>query len=390
MFAGGEIPEAAWPGQLIYRSDDQILQIYNGQAWEDVTGGDLGQLTFVGPVPPVAQHVGDVWFNTADGNRMYVAHSVGADQIAAGEWELVSAAAPPLVPGTHIYKQDTPPGAGDVPPPANNDFWYETPGNHQYYYNSAAPGTHWIFVQDTGIPAAIKSAITEYAVNSSETVVPVTGWSTGTPARAPGTFIWFRTTTTKNDGTSTTTNPALLTGNTGSQGQQGSQGPKGDPGQDGTQGIPGPKGADGQQLYTWVKYADSPSTGMSDTPDNKPYMGLAYNKTTLSESNIYGDYFWSLVQGPAGAPGDTGVQGPPGPNGAPTYTWVRYADSITGAGMTDSSVGKSYMGLAYNKTTAGREHHRSHALRVEPDPGAARRSGASWSGRIPGHSWPCW
>ena len=346
MFAGGEIPEAAWPGQLIYRSDDQILQIFNGDAWEDVTGGDLGQLTFVGPTPPVSQHPGDIWFNTSDGNRMYIARSVGADEIAAGEWELVSAAAPPLVPGTHIYHQDTPPGALDVPPPANNDFWYETPQNKQYYYSSAAPGTHWIFVQDLGIPAAINAAITEYAVNSSETVAPTTGWSTATPTRAPGTFTWFRTTTTKNDGTSITTSPALLTGNTGATGPTGPQGTTG------SQGVPGPAGTNGQQLYTWVKYADSPTTGMSDFPTGKKYLGLAYNQVSPTESNVYADYQWSLVQGADGANGDPGVPGPPGADGQPTYTWIKYGTSSTGAGITDDPSGMTYMGIAYNKTTA--------------------------------------
>lgn len=342
MFAGGEIPEAAWPGQLIYRSDDQILQIFNGDAWEDVTGGELGQLTFVGPTPPISQHVGDVWYNTADGNRMYLSMSVGADAIAAGEWELVSAAAPPLVPGTHIYHQDTPPGPTDTPPPHNNDFWYETPDNKQYYYNSIAPGTHWIFVQDLGIPAAIKSAVTEYAVNSSETVAPTTGWSTTTPTRAPGTFVWFRTTTTKNDNTSSTTNPALLTGNTGATGPQGSSG---------AQGVPGPPGADGTPVYTWVKYADTPTTGMTDDPTGKAYLGLAYNKPTPVESNLFGDYQWSLIQGADGADGDPGVPGPPGADGQPTYTWIKYGTSATGAGINDSPVGMTYMGIAYNKTT---------------------------------------
>src|SRR6185503_19141793 len=80
MFSGGEVPEAAWPGQLIYINEEQVLQIYNGTAWEDVTGGDIGQLTFIGPDVPLSQAKGDVWFNSANENRMYVAMSAGADQ----------------------------------------------------------------------------------------------------------------------------------------------------------------------------------------------------------------------------------------------------------------------------------------------------------------------
>ena len=158
MFAGGELPEAAWPGQLIYRIDEQILQVFDGEAWQDVTGGDVGQLTFVGPTVPVAQSVGDIWYNTSDQNRQYVAKSVGADAITTGEWELVSAAPPPITATTQIYRKNTAPGPSDVPPPKYADFWYQTPGNQQYYYDPAAPGNHWIFVQDTGIPQAQSTA----------------------------------------------------------------------------------------------------------------------------------------------------------------------------------------------------------------------------------------
>lgn len=113
-------------------------------------------------------------------------------------------------------------------------------------------------------------------------------------------------------------------------------------GEQGPQGIPGPKGADGQSLYTWVKYADSPTSGMSDYPTNKKYIGLAYNKTTPVESTNYADYQWAKIEGDQGAPGAPGTT---------TYTWVKYADDDKGAGMSDSPVGKRYLGLAYNKTT---------------------------------------
>ena len=46
-------------------------------------------------------------------------------------------------------------------------------------------------------------------------------------------------------------------------------GPKGDPGikgDTGPQGIPGEPGANGVSTYVWIKYADTPLTGMSDDP----------------------------------------------------------------------------------------------------------------------------
>lgn len=117
----------------------------------------------------------------------------------------------------------------------------------------------------------------------------------------------------------------------------------------GDQGIPGTNGTNGQTYYTWIKYADTPTTGISDDPTGKVYMGIAYNKTTATESTIYGDYSWSLIQGPKGA---DGLPGPPGDDGQTLYTWVKYADDANGTNISDSPVNKKYIGIAYNKSTS--------------------------------------
>lgn len=119
-------------------------------------------------------------------------------------------------------------------------------------------------------------------------------------------------------------------------------------GEKGEQGIPGTKGADGKQLYTWLKYADTPTSGMSDLPTNKAYIGLAYNKESATESSNYADYTWSLVKGEKG---DQGVAGAKGADGKQLYTWVKYATDDKGTGISDDPTGKLYIGLAYNKAT---------------------------------------
>ncbi|MCA1807180.1 MAG: fibronectin type III domain-containing protein, partial [Actinobacteria bacterium] len=106
-------------------------------------------------------------------------------------------------------------GATAPASPTLNDQWIDTAnGNVIKIWD----GDSWEPYRDTGIDLAIKGYVTEYSVNSSETVAPTTGWSTATPTRTPGTFIWFRTTVTYGDNTTSTTNPALLTGNTGAAG----------------------------------------------------------------------------------------------------------------------------------------------------------------------------
>lgn len=103
------------------------------------------------------------------------------------------------------------------------------------------------------------------------------------------------------------------------------------------------KGENGTTYYTWIKYADTPTSGMSDSPDGKTYMGIAYNKTTATESTNYSDYTWALIKG---------ANGVDGINGRTYYTWVKYADDASGTNMSDSPDGKYYIGLAYNKSTA--------------------------------------
>lgn len=179
----------------------------------------------------------------------------------------------------------------------------------------------------------VASTAVTYQASSSGTTVPTGTWVTTPPALTPGQFLWTRTRFTY---TNATTADSYSVGMAGQKGPQGSQ------------GIPGPTGDNGQPTYTWLKYADTPTTGMSDSPTGKIYMGIAYNKTTQTESSVYSDYAWSLIQGPQG---DQGIQGPTGANGQPTYTWIKYADSSTGAGMSDSPTGKTYIGIAYNKIT---------------------------------------
>lgn len=105
----------------------------------------------------------------------------------------------------------------------------------------------------------------------------------------------------------------------------------------------GAPGSPGKSYYTWIKFADDGlGNGMSDYPDGKQYMGIAYNKETLDESNNVRDYQWARITG-------EGIPGPPGDNGVTYYTWVRYADDLYGNGMSDSPNGKYYIGLAFNK-----------------------------------------
>ena len=98
---------------------------------------------------------------------------------------------------------------------------------------------------------------------------------------------------------------------------------------------------DGTVNYTWIKYADDINgTGLSDSPTGKVAIGIAVNKTTATESTTASDYTWSQIKGDSGSAGSS------------LYTWIKYANDAIGTGISDDPTGKSYIGIAVNKTSA--------------------------------------
>lgn len=197
-----------------------------------------------------------------------------------------------------------------------------------YQGENGTNGTDGINGTDGTDGIGIVSSNVDYQVSDSGVTPPTGDWSDTVPDMEPGQFLWTRTQFTYTDGDVTTSYSVSYQGENGSQ------------------GVPGPPGEDGQTLYTWIKYADTPTSGMSDTPDGKKYLGIAYNKESPIESSNYEDYQWSDIKG------EDGVPGTPGENGETLYTWIKYATSASGANMSDNPTGRDYIGIAYNKTTA--------------------------------------
>lgn len=107
------------------------------------------------------------------------------------------------------------------------------------------------------------------------------------------------------------------------------------------------RGLPGETQYTWVMYADDAlGSNMSASPVDKLYIGIANNQSSPIPGNNPDVYSWVKARG------DKGVPGIDGNDGITYYTWVKYADSVNGVGMSDSHVGKKFIGLAYKKTTA--------------------------------------
>lgn len=67
----GDLPEVAYKGQIVYLSDLNVFLLYDGEAWQSVTGGSggvtvTGSRIFVQSTDPrstATVDVGDMWFN---------------------------------------------------------------------------------------------------------------------------------------------------------------------------------------------------------------------------------------------------------------------------------------------------------------------------------------
>lgn len=73
-------------------------------------------------------------------------------------------------------------------------------------------------------------------------------------------------------------------------------------------GDKGDAGNNATERYTWFKYADGPDgSGMSDSSDGKFFMGVAYNRTSVTESTNPADYTWTKIKGEDGQAGSPGA-----------------------------------------------------------------------------------
>ena len=236
------------------------------------------------------------------------------------------------------------------------DLYYDA-NNKCYRFMQNDDGTFtWKLLADTDVTKAIADATkaldatnnsiagvtTEWYASESPTELYGGTWSEEKPEWNENNYIWSRSKAVTQAGVISYSQPSCVQGNTGAKGDRGETGP---------QGIPGVKGTDGKTYYTWIKYADSPTSGMSDNPSGKKYMGVAYNKTSSTESTTYSDYSWSLIKGDKG---DTGTKGDTGATGngikSIVYTYARTtsqtapsADSITATTMPTIDATNKYL-----------------------------------------------
>lgn len=192
----------------------------------------------------------------------------------------------------------------------------------------------------------IKSITNKYAVSASNTTAP-TSWSDTVPTMTTtNRYLWNYEIVTYTNSTTSETKKRVI----------GAYGNTGNTGATGATGV-------GIKSITEYYLASSASSGVTtstsgwttsvqSTSSSKKYL-WNYEVVTYTNDTKYTSS--PVIIGTYGDKGDTGpqgVQGPKGADGTPRYTWIRYADNASGSGISNSPTGKTYIGFAYNKTTA--------------------------------------
>ena len=109
----------------------------------DLSGSGYSKLNiFKQDEIPTSVAIGDLWFDTNDGNKMYRAAIAGANEIKAGEWELVVATS------ITVFAQDAIPTSLAI-----GDLWYDTNDSNKTYRAASVGATttgtgHWELVND--------------------------------------------------------------------------------------------------------------------------------------------------------------------------------------------------------------------------------------------------
>lgn len=199
----------------------------------------------------------------------------------------------------------------------------------------------------------IKKTTITYAVGTSGTTAPTSGWNSQVPNVPAGQYLWTKTVWTYTDNTNETGYSVSKIGEKGDKGEkgergaQGERGPQGLQGPQGIQGIPGAKGADGKTQYTHIAYADTTiGGGFSQTDTNKPFIGMYQDFNAIDSQNPQ-DYRWSKWKG---SDGRDGIPGKAGADGRTPYVHFAYADSAdgrTGFSLTQNG-NKRYLGVCTN------------------------------------------
>ncbi|SFC83380.1 Collagen triple helix repeat-containing protein [Streptococcus gallolyticus] len=208
----------------------------------------------------------------------------------------------------------------------------------------------------------IKSSAVTYALGTSSTTAPTSGWSDQVPTLTKGKYLWTKTVWTYTDNTSETGYQATYIAKDGNDGNDGIAGKDGvgiksttityasstsgttKP----TSGWSGTIPSVSAGKYLWTKTVWMYTDNTSETGYSVAKMGETGAKGDKGDK---GDTGPQGIQGLQGPKGDQGIQGDKGADGKTQYTHIAYADNATGGGFSQTDQTKAYIGM-YQDFTA--------------------------------------
>lgn len=243
------------------------------------------------------------------GDKVFVRYEITSDNTgldiwnARHKWEQGLTATPYMPSASEVTTADWPSYIGQY-----SDFTATASTDPAKY----APWTVFKGIDGVGI----KTTVITYAISTSGTIAPTTGWTSSVPSLVKGLYLWTKTVWTYTDNSSETGYSVTYISKDGNNGNDGIAG------KDGV-GI----------LTTTINYSGStsgttaPTSGWTSTVPTVAAGSYLWTKTVWAYTDNTSETGYSVAKmgsdgatGPQGPQGNTGPQGPTGPagsNGAP-------------------------------------------------------------------------
>lgn len=270
---GNVMPKFTDVAKDIKKVDTKVEQAKDDANYA-LTAANGKNTNFYGPDTPANPKLGDVWYKeNGDKLEMWVYESRdGVTQWYALANDLTAEEVKQAV----AQAQEE---SADALEKANNAFdeAVNALGNANQANSTANSASQ---LADSAFNKSVKSSVVTYAVGTSGTTAPTSGWQSTVPSVSSTQYLWTRTVFTLQDNSATTSY---------SVSKQGTKGDRGDTGATGATGATGSPGTPGQNAPTITSVREQFYLSTSNTSQT----GGSWSNTIPTWSS--GKYYWTRV-----------------------------------------------------------------------------------------------
>lgn len=270
---GNVMPKFTDVAKDIKKVDTKVEQAKDDANYA-LTAANGKNTNFYGPDTPANPKLGDVWYKE-NGNKLEMWVYESRDGVT--QWyALANDLTAEEVKQAVAQAQEE---SADALEKANNAFdeavnALENANQANSTANSASQ------LADSAFNKSVKSSVVTYAVGTSGTTAPTSGWQSTVPSVSSTQYLWTRTVFTLQDNSATTSY---------SVSKQGTKGDRGDTGATGATGATGSPGTPGQNAPTITSVREQFYLSTSNTSQT----GGSWSNTIPTWSS--GKYYWTRV-----------------------------------------------------------------------------------------------